>query len=253
MIMREPHKSDFLRIQHETLRDDRVSITARGILAYMLTMSDDWAFSINGLATALKLNKETVVKYIKELQAAGYVEIGDNRSKAGKFTGKAWTVYEIPQDHIQKNRNTEKPNTATVYGKTETRKNRNTEKPTVKNYQIKELSNIRTIKESTTPRTRAREYFIPPTLEDVTAYCLERKNNVDPQRWLDHYTSNGWRVGKNPMKDWKAAVRTWERSGYDDAPRRPAQHPPEPEGESVIDRITRLALENAERAEGGAV
>ena len=53
-----------------------------------------------------------------------------------------------------------------------------------------------------------------PTIEEVSAYCLERKNTVDPQRWFDHYSSNGWRVGKNPMRDWKAAVRTWERNGF---------------------------------------
>ena len=50
-----------------------------------------------------------------------------------------------------------------------------------------------------------------PTLEEVKAYCSERGNKVDPERWFDYYTSNGWKVGKNPMKDWKAAVRTWER------------------------------------------
>ena len=51
-----------------------------------------------------------------------------------------------------------------------------------------------------------------PTLEEVKAYCSERGNKVDPERFIDYYTANGWRVGKNPMKDWKAAVRTWERS-----------------------------------------
>ena len=51
-----------------------------------------------------------------------------------------------------------------------------------------------------------------PTLEDVKAYCQERGNRVDPERFIDYYTANGWKVGKNPMKDWKAAVRTWERS-----------------------------------------
>ena len=55
--------------------------------------------------------------------------------------------------------------------------------------------------------------FKKPTFEEVAAYCEERNNNVDPQRWLDYYTSNGWKVGKNSMKDWKAAVRTWERNG----------------------------------------
>ena len=50
-----------------------------------------------------------------------------------------------------------------------------------------------------------------PTIEEVKAYCQERNNRVDPERFIDYYTANGWKVGKNPMKDWKAAVRTWER------------------------------------------
>ena len=54
--------------------------------------------------------------------------------------------------------------------------------------------------------------FTPPTLEEVRAYCAERGNCVDAQRFVDFYTANGWKVGKNSMKDWKAAVRTWERS-----------------------------------------
>lgn len=59
-----------------------------------------------------------------------------------------------------------------------------------------------------------RTQFIPPTLEDVQAYCEERNNDVDAERFINHYTSNGWLVGRNKMKDWKAAVRTWERSEY---------------------------------------
>lgn len=54
--------------------------------------------------------------------------------------------------------------------------------------------------------------FKPPTVDDVRAYCTERSNNVDPQSFVDFYESKGWMIGKNKMKDWKAAVRTWERS-----------------------------------------
>lgn len=56
-----------------------------------------------------------------------------------------------------------------------------------------------------------RAVFTPPTEEEVKAYCLERKNNVDAQRFVDFYASKGWKVGNQPMKDWRAAVRTWER------------------------------------------
>ena len=61
--------------------------------------------------------------------------------------------------------------------------------------------------------TRTR--FTPPSLEEVQAYCNERQNNVDAEKFINHYTSNGWMVGRNKMKDWKAAVRTWEKNGYD--------------------------------------
>lgn len=54
--------------------------------------------------------------------------------------------------------------------------------------------------------------FTPPALEDVQAYCRERGNSVDAQRFLDHYESNGWMRGKNKIRDWKACVRTWEKN-----------------------------------------
>ncbi len=54
--------------------------------------------------------------------------------------------------------------------------------------------------------------FIPPTVEEVESYCSERGNGIDAQSFIDFYESKGWMIGKNKMKDWKAAVRTWERS-----------------------------------------
>ena len=50
-----------------------------------------------------------------------------------------------------------------------------------------------------------------PTVEEVAAYCRERGNSVDAERFVDFYASKGWKVGNQPMKDWKACVRTWER------------------------------------------
>jgi hypothetical protein len=70
------------------------------------------------------------------------------------------------------------------------------------------------IKEISSLRSDTKKNFIKPTLQEIQAYCQERKNSVNPQKWLNHYESNGWKVGKNPMKDWKAAVRTWENSDY---------------------------------------
>lgn len=75
--------------------------------------------------------------------------------------------------------------------------------------QVKELKKLK--------RNRVSK-FSPPSLEDVKAYCLERRNSVDAELFYDHYTSNGWQVGKVQMKDWKAAVRTWEKSSFNHPP-----------------------------------
>ena len=57
-----------------------------------------------------------------------------------------------------------------------------------------------------------RKRFTPPTLEEVSAYCRELNSRIDPQQFIDYYTANGWVQGKGkPIKDWKAAVRTWNR------------------------------------------
>lgn len=102
------------------------------------------------------------------------------------------------------------------------------------NYYEKRVSNLETTLENTyeTPltdpqikekETKQKEIklnknkdraFLKPTIEEVKAYCLERGNSVDPERWFSHYESNGWKVGRSSMKDWRAAVRTWERNEF---------------------------------------
>ena len=63
-----------------------------------------------------------------------------------------------------------------------------------------------------TPTESKRKIFVPPSVDEVRAYCQERRNRIDPQAFLDYYEARGWRLGKTPMKDWKAAVRTWEKN-----------------------------------------
>ena len=62
--------------------------------------------------------------------------------------------------------------------------------------------------------------FTPPSIDQIREYCRERGNHVDPEGFYAFYESNGWKVGKNPMKDWRAAVRTWERRDRETAPKK---------------------------------
>lgn len=63
--------------------------------------------------------------------------------------------------------------------------------------------------------------FVKPTLEEITEYCNVRRNNINPQSFYDFYESKGWKIGKSPMKDWKACVRTWERNRFEKIDKKP--------------------------------
>lgn len=82
------------------------------------------------------------------------------------------------------------------------------------------IGKVRIGKDSSGDGKEKRKRFTPPTLEEVAAYCRERGNRIDPERFIDYYTANGWVQGKGkPIKDWKAAVRTWERNGSGSKPK----------------------------------
>lgn len=74
----------------------------------------------------------------------------------------------------------------------------------------KRINNDNDSNNKTNNDSKARR-FTPPTLQEVTDYCQERGNSVNPERFIDFYSSKGWKVGNQPMKDWKACVRTWEQ------------------------------------------
>ena len=122
---------------------------------------------------------------------ASYAEISDARSEAGKAG--AAVRWQNGKGSFANGKNSKAIPANGKAGNTETKTDTNIL-----------LSN------DSEGETRARR-FTPPTLDDVLAYVRERGSDVDPQRFLDFYASKGWMVGKNPMKDWKAAVRTWEK------------------------------------------
>ena len=64
------------------------------------------------------------------------------------------------------------------------------------------------------PPTRSR--FVPPTVDEVRDYCLERNNGIDAETFVDFCSSKNWMIGKNKMKDWRAAIRTWEKKRKED-------------------------------------
>lgn len=156
-----------------------------------------YAGGLRYLATKCLCSRETIKRALKTLTEQGYIE------KQKRVTNGV-TYYDYRVGSERPGVGSERPG-----GRV-----RETHQNKIENiYKYNTLSNTREGK------------FQKPSVTEVSEYCQVRKNAIDPQHFCDFYESNGWRVGKNPMKDWKAAVRTWEkRQGV--APAQHRQRPP---------------------------
>jgi DNA-binding transcriptional MerR regulator len=134
--------------------------------------------SLGNISNATGISVQTIRTILKKLEKTNEIEL----KSTSQFTIVTISKYDCYQEQTDE-----------------------TNKPLTNNQQA-------TNKQLTTNKNDKKErmLFIVPTLQEVSAYCQERNNNVDSQKFFDFYESKGWMVGKNKMKDWKAAVRTWE-------------------------------------------
>jgi DNA-binding transcriptional MerR regulator len=134
--------------------------------------------SLGNISNATGISVQTIRTILKKLEKTSEIEV----KSTSQFTIVTICKYECYQDE-----------------------NEQANKPLTNNQQT-------TNKRLTTNKNEKNErmIFIVPSLEEVSAYCQERNNNVDSQKFYNFYESKGWMVGKNKMKDWKASVRTWE-------------------------------------------
>ncbi|WP_230848132.1 DUF6291 domain-containing protein [Myroides odoratus] len=118
------------------------------------------------------------------------------------------------------------------------------------NEKIEEFDSVELEAEESFQKKVARKTrFSKPTVEEIHEYCFERNNGIDAQRFFDHYESNGWMVGKTKMKDWKAAVRTWERNSNNKNQNQNGQQQERFVGRQSIDTIQHNANVGYEAAE----
>lgn len=134
-----------MAINNSVARDPRVSLEARGLLLYMLSMADDWKFSVYGLMTSLGLPKCKVLKLVTELKKAGYIYQRRPKNEGGKFTACEWDIYEEALTTVSKNHTMVKPHS----GKTTVWQNHTQEKPQcgksapIRNTKDKEIPSIK--------------------------------------------------------------------------------------------------------------
>ena len=170
------------------LKDKNLSLKAKGLLSLMLSLPENWDYSINGLVSICLENETAIKSALKELKDNSYLEI--IKIKPTKEKNKFDYIYNIY----------ETPNQEGDFLGVESLALENQGQLNTNILNTKELNtNINNIIR-----------FKKPTIEEIQTYCLERNNNIDAYKFYNYYESNGWKVGKNKMKNWKAAIRTWE-------------------------------------------
>ena len=185
-VFRVHKNNNFIVIGKTHLKEKDMSLKAIGLLSIMLSLPDDWDYSVGGLAAIRSESKDTINRVLNELEEFGYLKRTQLRSESGLITGYEYDIYEEP---YPKNPDTDNPDT---------------------DYKLQYNNN-----KLNNNKLNNKEYkkgFIKPTLEEVEAYKKEHNLTLDAQSFIDYYESNGWKVGRNSMKDWKATARRWSRS-----------------------------------------
>lgn len=238
MIKRADRADGFTVINNELLTDARLSDGALRLLVFMLTLPDDWNFSLNGLAHVLNWPTRKVGRLVTELKGFGYIEQVPKSDARGRFLPSEWVIHETPVTAIRENRRAVEPQN----GNTAERTDRRADAPQsglgvdIQNTNINQILNI--TKDEVIQSNKRTKKFQKPTVDEVAEYCQERGNNVDPNQFIDHYEANGWKIGgRSPMRDWKAAVRTWERNNYDRPRNIPTPQPKKSTGNEFLDLL----------------
>ena len=171
MIHRAEERQFYTIVDGRAINDAELSTEALGLLVRMLSLSEEWEFSIEGLVTRFGIGRKTLLRNIKELKAGGYLEINQAKNKAGKFSTREWHIYEVPRS--TKNGNTKIGNT-----KNGNTKNRITENGTQTNI------NITNIKETNIKGTNNKDEFqkllqpLSPELKEAFLEFIKMRKTI---------------------------------------------------------------------------
>ncbi len=186
---------NYTTISNYHLQDTNLSLKAKGLLSLMLSLPDNWDYSVRGLAEICIETKDTINGILNELENNNYL-VRKRIYENGKIVEWEYNIYESNDLHPKK-QDIENQDIG-FYDNNKILNN--------KILNNKESNNINIITKESSKR------FVKPTIEEIQKYCSDRNNNVDANYFYDFYESKGWMIGKNKMKDWKSAVRTWEKN-----------------------------------------
>lgn len=205
-VIRVEKTKDYTTISNRHLKDTGLSLKAKGLMTVMLALpNESWDLTIEGLAAICKDGRRAIASGLQELEDAGYYSKRKVREN-GKIVGWVHTLTELPQSRFADVENADVQNAELQNADVQNSTQLNT-------YELSTYQS-NTYQSSTYEYTPPKK-FIPPTVDEVQAYCMERGNNIDAEYFVSYYEARGWSLGKGTkMKNWKSAVVTWEKNNF---------------------------------------
>lgn len=195
-IIKSKASGNFTTISNDVCRSEELTLEEKGLLVYLLSLPCDWVVYRQHLYNRLNEAKNKIDRTFRGLQEKGYIHsVKLHQEGSGKFMGWEHVVTDSPTLSFSD------------VGKIRCRINPKSE--------ISEVGETAPIlkKDIDTKKDYNKEIvdgrFIKPSLEDVKEVFLDKGHPGEADRFFNYYESNGWKVGKNPMKNWKAAVSNW--------------------------------------------
>lgn len=188
------HKTkDFTVMSNHHLRDKNLTLKAKGLLSVILSLPDDWKYSIAGLAAICKEGTSAVKSALQELTDAGYVTVTKlypNQTETGRIEY-VYDIHERPQAY----------------------RKQGIENLPLESQQVENHAQLSIEEPNTDKPITKKKNICHPTVEEVKAYVLGKDYHFDPQHFFDYYEASGWKMQNGrPVKSWKQCCVTWERN-----------------------------------------
>ena len=195
-VLRNELKSNFTQIPNQLLFDNRLSFGARILFCYLASKPNNWKIINQDIIINLKISSDSIAKYFNELLDAGWITREREINEKGQYCGGYdYTIYSESKVSLSG----ENPNQEKILIRKVSGNNNNTN--SIINTDTNNNNKIIFGKQ---------KKFVKPTIEEIKEYAKEINANINAEKFFYHYESKGWMIGKNKMKSWKAAVRTWK-------------------------------------------
>lgn len=205
MVVRVNKTKNYTVMSNHHLIDRNLTLKAKGLLSVVLSLPEDWEYSVSGLASISKEKETSINSALRELKENGYLVITKklpNQTTSGRIEYE-WDFYEIPKTAEQEGKKQDLENLGLEFLRLENQAQLNTNIENTNKENTKEISII---------GQPNKKSFVAPTVEEVAEYCKERNSDVDPEKFVAYYASQKWKKANGrPVADWKACVITWEK------------------------------------------